>query len=297
PPACLPPDLLRTPSLWWAPTWLRHRRRRRSRSARSWRERRRPVGSFQGERPDSAVCHYTVLECPLRPYRSRSQPTVDRAVPAHRYRRTRRRSPPQRCLHRRREGGTPRPSRRHLNRLSAGTDDPRDCRQVLLLERTDGVGSVRCGDSSDRSFELVEALFVQCCDNLGAESRRQRRLMDDSTAARGRHCGHEPLPVQRHRGAQVQHLCGDAVLRERGCGAFRELHGGTPGHDRDVLALANHPCPTERYRVRLIGDLATDQPVSAQWFAEQIGRASCRERGEISVVAVSGREKAKRKNN
>src|SRR6202022_1053798 len=85
------------------------------------------------------------------------------------------------CCVRRRAARCP---RRSVERLADGGEHTPQRRQIEVFEGGRGKRHIECGDSRDRSVEVVKDLFHQGCGNLRAESRGQRRFMYDHAPAR-----------------------------------------------------------------------------------------------------------------
>ena len=65
----------------------------------------------------------------------------------------------------------------------------------------------------DRRLEMIEAPLLHGGAQLGAEARRERRLVDDDAAAGLHHRRDDRVDVERHQRAQVDDLGIDALLR------------------------------------------------------------------------------------
>src|SRR3954470_16642296 len=96
-------------------------------------------------------------------------------------------------------------------------EDPRRERQVVVFERV-RERRVPAGDAADGRFQGGEAAFLDQGADLGGESARPRRLLDDGAAPGLAHALRHGLDVERPERAQI-----DQLGIERGILLDREL--------------------------------------------------------------------------
>src|SRR5438445_11907033 len=72
------------------------------------------------------------------------------------------------------------------------------------------------------SVEVVECFLRDERGDLGAVAAALDRLVHDEEAMRLPHRAEDRLPVERYQRAHVDHLCGDALVRELRRGIERE---------------------------------------------------------------------------
>ena len=115
------------------------------------------------------------------------------------------------------------------------------------------IGRVPAAHPQNRGFEVIEAGIGDNRNELGAEARGQRRLVDDDAAAGLLHRGGDQVEVERHQRAKVEDLRVDA---DRLCRRFGDMHHRPIGDHGDGRALAAHDALAERDGIAALRHLA-----------------------------------------